>query len=82
LTDFHTSKKVKVRSASLEINLFRDSSLSTNRWAPFLDFGGSIGSIAYILCGLALIPFVDRQLLLNKHNMIGCKLKRLDTVKL
>jgi uncharacterized membrane protein YedE/YeeE len=59
LADFSTSKKGKFLSADLEINLFNDASLPVNLWAPFLYFGGSIQSIASILLGLALIPFVD-----------------------
>jgi hypothetical protein len=46
-------------STDLEINLFNDANLPGNLWAPFLDFCGSIRSIASILLGLASMPFVD-----------------------
>jgi hypothetical protein len=57
--DFNTSKNVKFLSADLEINLFNEANLPVSIWVPFLDFGGSIQSIASILFGLASIPFVD-----------------------
>jgi hypothetical protein len=41
------------------MNMFNDARLPDNLWAPFLDFGGSIRSMASILLGLALIPFID-----------------------
>jgi hypothetical protein len=57
--DFNISKNGKFLSVDLDINLFNDASLLTNRWAPFFVFGGSIRRIASILFGLASIPFVD-----------------------
>jgi hypothetical protein len=59
LVDFNTSKNGKFLSADLEINLFNEVNLPISLWAPLLDFGGSIRSIASILFGLASIPFVD-----------------------
>jgi hypothetical protein len=46
---FNTLKNGKLCSADLKINLFNDASLPTSRWALFLDFSGSIRSIASIL---------------------------------
>jgi hypothetical protein len=52
LADFKTSKNGKFLSVDLEMNLFNDASLPVNLWAPFLDFGVSIQSIASILLGV------------------------------
>jgi hypothetical protein len=54
-----TSKNGKLHSVDLEMNLFKEANLPSNLSAPFLDFGGSIRSIASILLGFASIPFVD-----------------------
>jgi hypothetical protein len=41
------------------MNLFNEANLPVSLCAPFLDFGGSIRSIASILFGFASIPFID-----------------------
>jgi hypothetical protein len=77
------SKRQRMESFALWIskqNLFKEASFSASLQACFLDFGGSIQSIASILCGVASIPFVDTRhlrnlpFLLQRHTSHGSTL--------
>jgi hypothetical protein len=49
----------RLRSADLEMNLFRAASLPVSRWMSLVDCGRAMSMIAWILVGLALIPRCD-----------------------
>jgi hypothetical protein len=52
-------RKGRLRSADLEMNLFRAANLPVSRWTSLVDYGGGMLMIAWILVGLALIPRCD-----------------------
>ena len=52
-------RKGKLRSADLEMNLFRAASLLVSCLMSLVDCGGAMSMIAWILVGLASIPRCD-----------------------
>jgi hypothetical protein len=52
-------RKGRLRSADLEMNLFRAANLSISCWTSLVDCGGAMLMIAWILVGLASIPRCD-----------------------
>jgi hypothetical protein len=52
-------RKGRLRSADLEMNLFRAANLPVSRWTSLADCGGVMLMIAWILVGLASIPRCD-----------------------
>jgi hypothetical protein len=51
--------KGRLRSADLEMNLFRAANLLVSRWKSLVDCGGAMLMIAWILVRLASIPWCD-----------------------
>jgi hypothetical protein len=52
-------RKGRLRSADLEMNLFRAANLPISRWTSLVDCRGAMSMIAWILVGLASIPRCD-----------------------
>jgi hypothetical protein len=52
-------RKGRLRSVDLEMNLFRAANLLVSRWTSLVDYGGAMSMIAWILAGLASIPWCD-----------------------
>jgi hypothetical protein len=50
-------RKGRLHSADLEMNLFRAANLPVSRWTSLVDCGGAMLMIAWILVGLASIPW-------------------------
>jgi hypothetical protein len=49
-------RKGRLRSADLEMNLFKAANLPVNRWTSLADYEGVMLMIAWIFVGLASIP--------------------------
>jgi hypothetical protein len=52
-------RKGRLRSADLEMNLFKAANLPVSRWTSLADCGDVMLMIAWILVGLASIPRCD-----------------------
>jgi hypothetical protein len=52
-------RKGRLRSADLEMNLFRAANLPVSRWTSLVDCRGAMLMITWILVGLVSIPRCD-----------------------